>query len=160
MHPHPSPLWLRRRAHYAACTICAQSVHSTRWLRFKLRHYLSGMHKCPSPRTPMWSTNLRRIDPINLSGKAGLPRRARRDGLVTDAYNPRRIQSVLCGAAGAVETSRARTAERVIDAEAGGAAFDRLVRDPPSRPANKEQPSKLVWEAPGKHHYYCASGRG
>jgi len=33
----------------------------------------------------MWSTDWRRIDPINLSGKAGLPRRARRDGLVTSA---------------------------------------------------------------------------
>src|SRR5262249_49557356 len=42
MHPHPSPLWLRRRAHSPACPICAQSVHSTSWLRFKLRHYLSG----------------------------------------------------------------------------------------------------------------------
>jgi len=35
----------------------------------KLRHYLSGMHKCASPSTPMWSTNSRRIDPINLSAK-------------------------------------------------------------------------------------------
>ena len=86
MHPHPSPLWLRRRARSPACPICAPSVHSTRWLRFKLRHYLSGMHKSASPSTPMWSTDSRRIDPSNLSGHAGLRRCARRDGLVTDAY--------------------------------------------------------------------------
>src|SRR5262245_23323478 len=55
---HPSPLWLRRRAHSPACPICAQSAHSTRWLKFKLRHYLSGMHKCALPSTPMWSTGL------------------------------------------------------------------------------------------------------
>jgi hypothetical protein len=30
------------------------------------------MHKCASPSTPMWSTDSRRIDPINLSGKADL----------------------------------------------------------------------------------------
>ena len=47
--------------------ICAQSVHSTRWLRFKLRHYLSGMYKCASPNTMMWFTDSRWVDPINLS---------------------------------------------------------------------------------------------
>src|SRR5258708_1316853 len=35
MHPHPSPLWLRRRARSPTCPI--------------LTHYLSGMHKSASP---------------------------------------------------------------------------------------------------------------
>jgi hypothetical protein len=46
MHPHPYPLWLRRRAHSPACPICAQSVHSTRSPKFKLRHY---QHQAPLP---------------------------------------------------------------------------------------------------------------
>src|SRR5262249_58444490 len=38
------PLWLRRRAHSPACPICAQSVHSTRSPKLKLRHY---QHQAP-----------------------------------------------------------------------------------------------------------------
>jgi hypothetical protein len=99
MHPHRYPLWLRRRAHSPACPICAQSVHSTRSPKFKLRHY---QHQAPLPP----KTKLRSPCKPRAIQRSGRGRTSRNDRRAPSGAAGREEPNCLRNNSGSTSTSR------------------------------------------------------